>query len=424
MGLLMATGREERRVKGLRRALLVVACSALGGHGPVPAVAGQLPSDSHETARDPDHVKLGRTGGWHRSASFPHVLGAIARTGCSQVLVQTEPGHLLVLDAFRPGVTRNMPAPAGLSGLVAAPFEDGPLIATTGDGHLIFLDGRSGVPSSTMEASRASFSADGSLVLVGREDGAILLLETASRRILRQFERHDWRWFGFAPGDRLVVILTTDTPLTRKVNLHDLTSGREVGTWSGVRGWSGPTFARDGLAALFPMQDRSVVLWTPGDRQTRHVWTHAGTVQSVAFSADARRVLTGSWDRTVVARTVESGETTWSRTFEDLVASAVFDETGNFVLVQTVALNATLLEAGQGRPLRSWNGTIQARFLPGGHEALLQGQDGIWRAFDLETGVVQLEWPEAQVLSIQPDGSFVLAWTPGGSASILVRDRD
>jgi WD40 repeat protein len=420
----MSIGRKERRAKRLRSALLVLACSALAGHGSVAAVAGQVPSDSHGTAQDMDHVKLGRSGGWHRTASFVRVLGATARTGCSQVLVQTEPGRLLVLDAFRPEVIRDMPAPAGLSGLVAAPFEDGPLIAATGDGNLIFLDGRSGLPSSTMEASRASFSSDGRLVLVGREDGPILLLETASRRMLHRFEHHDWRWFGFAPGDRLVVILTTDTPLTRKVILHDVASGRESGTWSGVRGWSGPTFSRDGLAALFPMQDRSVVLWTPGDRRTRHVWTHSGTVQSVAFSPDARQVLTGSWDRTVVARTVETGETSWSRNFEDLVASAVFDESGHFVLVQTVALNATVLEAGQGRPIRSWNGTLQARFLPGGHEALLQGQDGTWRVFGLETGQVQLDMREAQVLSIQPDGSFLLAWTPDGSASILVRDRD
>lgn len=110
------------------------------------------------------------------------------------------------------------------------------------------------------------------------------------------------------------------------------------------------------------MQDRTVQHWMCQTRQIRHVWTHAGTVQAVEFSMEGDRLLTGSWDRTVVARSSSSGETLWTTPFTDLVANATFDDTGTYFLVQTVDLVAHLLDARDGHILKDWAPCIHGSF--------------------------------------------------------------
>ena len=357
---------------------------------------------------------------WTLVHTMSPVLGAVIRPGSSEVFIHERRGLVTRFDAAHPERQDHWKVPQNLVWLLPSPG-GGIVLAGTEEARLVALDARTGASGRGWEGSRATFSSDGRFFLTGIEEGLIRLVEVSSGRILKQFSHPGWRSFAFAPGDRLIVILEVDTPLTRRVVIREIGSGEVVGAWKGVRGWSGPTFSRDGQAALFPMQDRTVLHWTSQDRQIRHVWTHAGTVQSVEFSREGDRLLTGAWDRTVVARSSMTGETLWTSPFIDLVASAAFDDTGRFALVLTVDLVAHMLDAKDGQVLKSWSPCIQARFLPGASSVLLQDPAGEWRIIvDPVSGQPSQALPGGEFASSSSDGRVILTWSPGGSASIRV----
>ena len=160
---------------------------------------------------------------------------------------------------------------------------------------------------------------------------------------------------------------------------------------------------------------------------------HSSMLGSVAFSADGRRVLTGSWDKTARLWDVESGELI--RVFgghADTVASAVFSPDGRRVLTGSWDKTARLWEAESGRELRRFvghgNHVTSVAFAPDGGRVLTGSWDGTARLWDAESGQLIRAFERRGVLvnpivlvnavAFAPDGRRILTGENDGTARL------
>lgn len=135
--------------------------------------------------------------------------------------------------------------------------------------------------------------------------------------------------------------------------------------------------------------------WRAGLVTPEHTWKHGNDVTAVAFSPDGQRVLTGSWDNTVVLRDAQSGQTLHTWRHEDWVHAVAFSPDGRRVLIglgswKETANIAVLRDADIGTILHNWqhNGPVRSvAFSPDGHRVLTGSAD---KTVVLRSGSVRL----------------------------------
>jgi len=144
---------------------------------------------------------------------------------------------------------------------------------------------------------------------------------------------------------------------------------------------------------------------------------HTGWVNSVAFSPDGRKVLTGSSDQT--AKLWDASTAACIRTFRghtDYVGSVAFSPDGGKVLTSSCDYTAKLWDASTGACIRTFSGhtsvVTSAAFSPDGGKVLTGGGDKTAKLWDASTGACirtfsgHTRWVSSVAFS--PDGGKVL----------------
>ncbi|MEJ2599878.1 MAG: BTAD domain-containing putative transcriptional regulator [Anaerolineales bacterium] len=172
----------------------------------------------------------------------------------------------------------------------------------------------------------------------------------------------------------------------------DLESEAQLGRYEGHTGWvNSIAFSPDGERAISGSSDGKVILWDvkPG-RLIRQFEGHAGGVNSVAFNPDGEMALSGSDDNTLILWDLASGEAI--RRFEghtDGVNSVDFSSDGQTALSGSKDTSIILWNVATGEEIRRFEGHINevtdvAFALDG--RAVLSAGDHTLRLWDLETG--------------------------------------
>ena len=105
-------------------------------------------------------------------------------------------------------------------------------------------------------------------------------------------------------------------------------------------------------------EPRATITWYAKDRvQTsleERSWQHAYIVESVAFSPEGEKVLTGSMDKTAVLRDAATGRTLQTWKHDAGVNSVAFSPDGKRVLMGSSDNTAVLRDAATGQTLQTW----------------------------------------------------------------------
>jgi len=305
------------------------------------------------------------------------------------------------------------------------------------------------------EAVRSSaFSPDGKLVLTGHTDTTVRLWNVATGKELRVFKGHEG-WVdsvAFSPDGKRVLTGSSET-----ARLWDAATGQELRAFKGhedvvnsaafspdgmhvntARLWDAATgqeirafkgqsiaFSPDGARVLTGSKDARLWDATTG-KEIRAFKGHEGWVDSVAFSPDGKRVLTGSSDRT--ARLWDAATGKEIRAFkghEDAVNSVAFSPDGGRVLTGSMDNTARLWDAGTGQEIRAFRHeflVISVAFSPDGARVLTGSVDTA-RLWDAATGQ-ELRVFKRHVESVlvriafSPDGARVLTGSLDGTARL------
>jgi WD40 repeat protein/tRNA A-37 threonylcarbamoyl transferase component Bud32/tetratricopeptide (TPR) repeat protein len=148
------------------------------------------------------------------------------------------------------------------------------------------------------QVGAVTYSPDGKVLVATTADGAVLLRDAVTGKLLGSLRghRHAARAAAFGPDGK--VLATAD--LDGTAWLWDTVTGKPLGPLQGHKGWiRGVGFRPDGKVVATASHDRTVRLWDTATRQfIREPLAHPHAVWAVAFSPDGRVMATACSDNT------------------------------------------------------------------------------------------------------------------------------
>lgn len=174
-------------------------------------------------------------------------------------------------------------------------------------------------------------------------------------------------------------------------------------------------FSADGKYVLTGSHDKTARLWeAETGKEVRQFVGHSDGLSSVAFSADGKYVLTGSSDKTArLWETATGKEVRRFVTHSDIVFSVAFSADGKYLLTGDLGGTVQLWETATGKQLRQFVGHAgwirSVIFSPDSRYVLTGSYDSTTRLWDISTGkeVCSLvSFQDGTWTVIAPDGRF------------------
>ena len=295
-----------------------------------------------------------------------------------------------------------------LSGRTAVYSPDGRSIVTSDGDTARIWNADNGKLAMVLRGHRsrvtgAVFSPDGRSVLTASDDKTARLwsagTETNTQMAVLAAHTGSAGRAVFSPDGRRAL-----TASDNSVRLWDAEAGRQIATFT--RAGSGmAAFSPDGRLVAIPDNNTVVVRdANTGEREDRIFQGHSAAVQSVAFSADGRRIVTASDDRTARVWDLQTGGQIAALTEHTApVRSAVFSpdglrvvstqtpqRSGNVTIVTSNDSVALLWDALSGRVILRFEGDMvqlyDATFSPDGKRIVTASGDNTARIWDAATG--------------------------------------
>jgi len=296
-----------------------------------------------------------------------------------------------------------------LSGRTAVYSPDGRSIVTSDGDTARIWNADNGKLAMVLRGHRsrvtgAVFGPDGRSVLTASDDKTARLwsagTETNTQMAVLAAHTGSAGRAVFSPDGRRALTASDDN----SVRLWDAEAGRQIATFT--RAGSGmAAFSPDGRLVAIPDNNTVVVRdANTGEREDRIFQGHSAAVQSVAFSADGRRIVTASDDRTARVWDLQTGGQIAALTEHTApVRSAVFSpdglrvvstqtpqRSGNVTIVTSNDSVALLWDALSGRVILRFEGDMvqlyDATFSPDGKRIVTASGDNTARIWDAATG--------------------------------------
>lgn len=287
-------------------------------------------------------------------------------------------------------------------------------------------------------------SKDGKLLASGSADNSIIIWDAATYQIIRKIELHKGQvtTLDFSPDGKTLISGSTD----KSLRLLDVATGNEIrnynpefkqgiyqvkfsndGKMLGVASWERSSTGVQGFAKILDVQTGALIQRFDTDNHP---------ASSVSFSADDRKLYTGTWGFQIKQHDIASRATDWNydmREFDYYTAIQSIDVSpDNKYLVQSGKDNKIrLLNATDGKliyVIESWQGHKEwvnaVRFSPDGKLFASVSDDGllkVWETLSAKNvftfrghiaGINQVAW--------HPDGKRI--FTTAGDNTIKVWD--
>jgi hypothetical protein len=179
-----------------------------------------------------------------------------------------------------------------------------------------------------------AFAPDGRTALSGSNHSEIKLWDVSTGQVIRSFNAFGVFALAFGPDGRNALYAGSPDSWAAVLDVADGDVIRRVGKGAHSGSVNTVAFAPDGRTALTGSDDRTLKLWDlSSGREIRTFSGHSNSVRSVAFAPDGRTALSGSFDKTLKLWDVATGREI--RTFtghSDWVTSVAFAPDGRTAL--------------------------------------------------------------------------------------------
>ncbi len=177
------------------------------------------------------------------------------------------------------------------------------------------------------------------------------------------------------------------------MKLWDAATGKELATLTGhSNAVSSVAFSADGRRIASGSGDHTVKLWDAATgREIATLTGHSNAVSSVAFSADGRRIASGSWDDTVKLWDAATGKELAILTgHSDHVSSVAFSPDGSRIASGSRDKTVKLWDAATGKEIATFTGhsglVESVAFSPDGSRIASGSWDNTVKLWDAATG--------------------------------------
>jgi WD40 repeat protein/serine/threonine protein kinase len=277
---------------------------------------------------------------------------------------------------------------------------NGKLIATGGTDRVVrFWDAQTYEPIAALQPGNDSevslspllssaVSPDGSIVAMGREDGAIVLRDSATGRFLKSLVGHEDQvaCLVFLPDSRTLVSGGYDNA----IRFWNVETGEATRSLTGHSSWvMALALSPNANQLASGSYDRTVRVWDIESGEVQHQWkAHEGSVRAVAFSPDGSKILSAGSDS--LARM-------WDLKTQELlltcdghkrpIRTAAFSRDGETVATGCEGGRILLWNARTGLDRRTLNGhrgmVWTLAFTPDGKSLLSGGDDQAVHVWDI-----------------------------------------
>lgn len=263
-----------------------------------------------------------------------------------------------------------------------------------------------------------SFSGDGSRLVTGSVDGALILRDADTGAPLSQFVYDGSGGMALmANGERLAMFDEFDDRMG--IEIWDMQLGERV---------SGPFFGHDGTIHSITASPDGLLLATTGFDKTVRLWHgltgeplaapligHSARVLSAAFSPDSKLLATGGADNKIILWDVASRQALGSPLagHGNWVRALAFSADGQRLASADAEGKVFIWDLSKRQVLRGHTDRVRVvAFSPDGREALTSSFDATLRAWDAASGQPTGEFPaghEAAITAIaySPDGRTI-----------------
>jgi eukaryotic-like serine/threonine-protein kinase len=298
----------------------------------------------------------------------------------------------------------------------AAFSRDGTRVSTAGRDQTVRVwDIRTGTPLSNPIGLEkgvriAAFSPDGTRVVTGGHDGTARIWDTQVGTLVAVMEGHEGevRSVAFSPDGTWVVTASRD----KTARVWEARTGAVVSTLAAHRDEvTGATFSPDGTRIVTTSCDKTALVWdnrsgpphfawkkeddAPPSWRNRSgpphfAWSHSDQVLCAAFSADGKRIITGSLDKTAKVWDAETGARLLDLAGHTAsVTSATFSPEGARIITASEDGTAKVWDARTGTPLlnlaKQAVPVTGAAVSPDGARIVTSSFDGTIRVWDGQT---------------------------------------
>jgi len=301
---------------------------------------------------------------------------------------------------------------------------------TNGDTEVMTLRGHEGVVSSV------AFSPDDSRIVSGGVDKTLKVWDANSGCELMTLRGHEGvvSSVTFSQDGRRIVsgsggwdntIIGGDNTL----KVWDANNGSELMTLRGHEGGvNSVAFSPDGKRIVSGSGDRNLKVWDVDSGSERMTFQgHGGYVSSVAVSLDGRRVVSSSWDGTVKVWDAENGGNLITlRGHKDGVHSATFSSDGRRIVSGSWDCTLKIWDADSSSELMTLRGhetvVLAAAFSPCGRRIVSGSGDMTVKVWDTESGgeLLTLRGHEGRILSVafSSDGWRIVSGSTDGTVKV------
>jgi serine/threonine protein kinase len=267
------------------------------------------------------------------------------------------------------------------------------------------------------------FAPDGRHLASGSKDGVLLYWDAETGQIARRFPKHsqEIRGVAFTPASDQIASASGFT-----VRLYDV-RGQEVKRYSGHTGSiKCLAFTADGKRLITGSDDKTIRLWdVAGGREVMRFSRHTAGITALAFIAQTNQIVSASRDQTVRLWDLRSGlevEQFAAENVLDLAAAADGRRlaTAHFDTIVRLWNLESASELGQCIGHRQMVSALA--FTPDGKRLLTASQDQTLRLWDMqsfnELACATCHTAGINALSVSPDGTRVV--TAGTDKTLLL----
>jgi WD40 repeat protein/serine/threonine protein kinase/ribose 1,5-bisphosphokinase PhnN len=181
-------------------------------------------------------------------------------------------------------------------------------------------------------------------------------------------------------------------------------------------------FSPDAARILTASWDKTAKLWDAASGKLIASFDHQGWIWHAEFSPDGARILTASADKTAKLWDAASGELIASFAHNGAVTNAVFSPDGTRILTASADRTAKLWDAASGKLIASFDhqGWI-AVFSPDGARILTASADNTAKLWDAASGELLASFAHqdtVEVTAFSPDGARILTASADNTAKL------